>query len=296
MESVSTRGGDVARSASSGGRGRSAPVALLKHLLLILGGVIMVLPLAMSIFDSLKQPGAVLSVPPTLLPSHWEFGNYIQLFRTVPFFQWFLNSTIIAVLGTGGAILSSTLCGYAFARLRFPGRDALFLICIATMMLPGVVTLIPQFIVYRHLGLIDTFVPLILPSWLGIPFYIFLSRQTFRTVPKDYEDAAHVDGASNWYIWWRIMLPMSKSMVATIAIFSVIANWNDFLNPLIYLNSASKMTLALGLQTLDSFYGTQWDLIMAGAVLMTLPMIVIFFVAQRYFMSGGISFSGLGGR
>jgi multiple sugar transport system permease protein len=292
MDNVSSRSGGVAAS----GRLRSPAAASLQHLLLIAGGAIMILPLAMSIFDSLKQPGAVLSVPPTLLPSHWEFGNYIQLFQTVPFFQWFLNSTIIAVLGTGGAILSSTLCGYAFARLRFPGRNVLFMVCIATMMLPGVVTLIPQFIIYRTLGLINTFVPLILPSWLGIPFYIFLARQGFRGVPKDYEDAAHVDGASNWYIWWRIMLPMQRPVVATIAIFSIIAQWNDFLAPLIYLNSSNKWTLALGLESLDSFYGTQWDLIMAGSVLMTVPMVVIFFVAQRYFMSGGISFSGLGGR
>lgn len=297
MASSATRRGAAGRVVAPPGREvRFKPRRGVKHLLLILGSVIMILPLVLSVLDSVKAAGEVIAVPPTFIPVHWAFSNYVQLFRTVPFLQWFVNSTIIAVAGTVGAILSSTLGGYAFARLRFRGRNALFICCLATMMLPSIVTLIPQFIVWRHLGLIDTFAPLIVPSWLGVPFYIFLSRQTFRSVPRDYEDAARVDGANSFYIWWRIMIPMSKSTVATIAIFSIIANWNEFLGPLIYLNSPTKMTLAVGIRTLDSIYGTNWGLIMVAAVLMTIPMIIIFFVAQKYFMSGGISFSGLAGR
>ena len=165
------------------------------------------------------------------------------------------------------------------------------------MMLPHIVTLIPSFILYRHLGWIDTLLPLIVPSWLrGGAFYIFLSRQHFRTIPREYEEAARMDGASSWRIWWALMLPMSRSLLGAIVIFSFIAHWNEFIGPLIYLNSIENQTLALGLRGLQNLYNTRWDFIMAGAVLMTTPMVAVFFLAQRFFIEGMSAFSGLAGR
>ncbi len=266
------------------------------HLLLLAGGLVMVFPFVWTVGTSLKPSGEIFTWPPTLYPAHPQPWNYVELFRTVPFMLWVRNSVIITVLATIGAVLSSTLAGYAFARLRYPGRDAFFTLCLATMMLPGIVTLIPSFILYKYLGWIDTFLPLIVPSWFGVPFYIFLSRQYFRTIPREYEEAARVDGASSWRIWWQVMLPMSRMVVGTIVIFSFIAQWNEFLGPLIYLNSVDKQTLALGLRGLQNLYNTRWDFIMGGAVLMTLPMITVFFLAQRYFIEGMSAFSGLAGR
>lgn len=266
------------------------------HTLLIVVGLLMVFPFVWTIGTSLKTPGEIFTWPPALYPAQPQPMNYVDLFRTVPFFNWLRNSTVVTVGATLGAVLSSTLTGYAFARLRYPGRDLFFTICLSTMMLPSIVTLIPSFILYRYLGWIDTFLPLIVPSWLGTPFYIFLSRQHFRTIPREYEEAARVDGASSWRIWWTLMLPMSRTLLGAIVIFSFIAHWNEFLGPLIYLNSVENQTLALGLRGLQNFYNTRWDFIMAGAVLMTLPMIAVFFLAQRFFIEGMSAFSGLAGR
>jgi ABC-type glycerol-3-phosphate transport system permease component len=266
------------------------------HFLLIAFGLFMVFPFVWTIGNSLKLPGEIFVWPPTLYPAAPRPANYVDLFRTVPFFTWTRNSVIVTVAATIGALLSSTLAGYAFARLRYPGRDVFFTFCLSTLMLPSVVTLIPSFILYRYLGWIDTFLPLIVPSWLGQAFYIFLSRQHFRTIPREYEEAARVDGASSWHIWWALMLPMSRTLLGAIVIFSFIAHWNEFIGPLIYLNSVENQTLALGLRSLQNFYNTRWDFIMAGAVLMTLPMITVFFLAQRFFIEGMSAFSGLGGR
>jgi multiple sugar transport system permease protein len=284
--------GASARAASAAPRAR----AIVVHALLLTVGLLMVFPFVWTIGTSLKMPGEIFTWPPVLYPARPQPMNYVDLFRTVPFASWLRNSVIVTVAATLGAVLSSTLTGYAFARLRYPGRDVFFTICLSTMMLPSIVTLIPSFILYRYLGWIDTFLPLIVPSWLGTPFYIFLSRQHFRTIPREYEEAARVDGASSWRIWWGLMLPMSKTLIGAIVIFSFIAHWNEFLGPLIYLNTVENQTLALGLRGLQNFYNTRWDFIMAGAVLMTLPMIAVFFAAQRFFIEGLSAFSGLAGR
>lgn len=268
----------------------------LAYLLLVALGLVMIGPFLWTIGTSLKSAGEIFTYPPSLYPSHPHPSNYVELFQTVPFFLWLRNSVIVTVGTTIGAILSSMLVGYAFARLRYPGRDFFFTVCIATMMLPGIVTLIPSFILFRYLHWIDTFLPLIVPSWLGVPFFIFLARQHFRTIPREYDEAARVDGASSWRIWWSVMLPMSSGIIGAIVIYSFIWSWNDFLAPLIYLNSVTNQTLALGLRSLQNFYNTRWDLIMAGSVLMTLPMVGVFFAAQRLFIEGMSSFSGLAGR
>jgi multiple sugar transport system permease protein len=284
--------GATARAASAAPRAR----AIVVHVLLVTIGLLMVFPFLWTVGTSLKMPGEIFTWPPVLYPARPQPMNYVDLFRTVPFASWLRNSVVVTVAATLGAVLSSTLTGYAFARLRYAGRDVFFTICLSTMMLPSIVTLIPSFILYRYLGWIDTFLPLIVPSWLGTPFYIFLSRQHFRTIPREYEEAARVDGASSWRIWWALMLPMSKTLIGAIVIFSFIAHWNEFLGPLIYLNTVENQTLALGLRGLQNFYNTRWDFIMAGAVLMTIPMIAVFFLAQRFFIEGMSAFSGLAGR
>lgn len=270
--------------------------ALLIYVILGVGSVGMMLPLFITLFTSLKPQGEIFAFPPSLFPSHIQLSGYADLFTTVPFLRWTLNSVVITGLSTLGAVLSSTLAGYAFARLKFPHRDRLFAIALGTMMLPGIVTLVPTFILFRTLGWVDTFLPLIVPAWLGSPFFIFLSRQHFRSIPKEYEEAARVDGASSYYIWWHLMMPMSRSLIATIAIFSILWNWDSFLEPLIYLSSVDNMTLAVGLRSLQNDFNTRWDMIMAGSALMTLPMILLFFFGQRFFLEDRSSLAGLGGR
>ncbi|HVC35108.1 MAG TPA: carbohydrate ABC transporter permease [Chloroflexota bacterium] len=266
------------------------------YALLFVFGLSMIFPFAWTVGTSLKLSGEIFTYPPSLYPTHPRPANYVDLFNTVPFLLWFRNSVVVTGAATLGAVLSSTLVGYAFARLRYPGRDFFFGLCLATMMLPGIVTLIPSFVLFRYLGWIDTFFPLIVPSWFGTPFFIFLARQHFRTIPREYDEAARVDGASSWRIWWSLMLPMSTALIGAIVIYSFIWNWNDFLAPLIYLNSVTNETLALGLRGLQNFYNTRWDLIMGGAVLMTLPMILVFFAAQQFFIEGMSTLSGLAGR
>jgi multiple sugar transport system permease protein len=273
------------------------PIALaLGYALLFLVGLAMIFPFVWAVGTSLKLPGEIFTFPPSLYPSQPRPSNYGDLFNTVPFLLWLRNSVVVTVGATAGAVLSSTLIAYSFARLRYPGRDVFFTACLATMMLPSIVTLIPSFILFRYLGWIDTLLPLIVPHWFGTPFFIFLARQHFRTIPREYDEAARVDGAGSWRIWWQLMLPMSTGVIGAIIIYSFIWNWNDFLLPLIYLNSVTNQTLAIGLRGLQNFYSTRWDLIMAGAVLMTVPMISVFFVAQRYFIEGMSNLSGLAGR
>ena len=281
-------------------RGSDDPVTkwawIAAYALLFVFGLSMIFPFAWTVGTSLKLSGEIFTYPPSLYPTHPRPANYVDLFNTVPFLLWFRNSVVVTGAATLGAVLSSTLVGYAFARLRYPGRDFFFGLCLATMMLPGIVTLIPSFVLFRYLGWIDTFFPLIVPSWFGTPFFIFLARQHFRTIPREYDEAARVDGASSWRIWWSLMLPMSTALIGAIVIYSFIWNWNDFLAPLIYLNSVTNETLALGLRGLQNFYNTRWDLIMGGAVLMTLPMILVFFAAQQFFIEGMSTLSGLAGR
>jgi ABC-type glycerol-3-phosphate transport system permease component len=266
------------------------------YVLLLIVGLAMIFPFIWTIGTSLKLPGEIFSYPPSLYPAQPRPENYVDLFHTVPFFLWLRNSVLVTAGATLGAVLSSTLIAYSFARLRYPGRNLFFSACLATMMLPSIVTLIPSFILYHTLGWIDTFLPLIVPHWFGTPFFIFLARQHFRTIPREYDEAARVDGAGNWRIWWQILMPMSTGVIGAIVIYSFIWNWNDFLLPLIYLNSVENETLAIGLRGLQNFYNTRWDFIMAGAVLMTLPMIAIFFAAQRFFIEGMSTLSGLAGR
>ena len=265
------------------------------YLLLTVGGLVLLVPFLWTFSTSLKASGAALSWPPQFIPRPVVFRNYVDLFVLAPFGHWLLNSMLVTALSVLGAILSATMVGFAFSRLRFPGRDAMFMLCVSTMMLPFIVTMIPSFILFRILGWIDTFGPLVVGSWLGPAFYIFLSRQFMRGLPMDYDEAARMDGATSWRIWASVILPNSGAVIATIGILSFRASWNNFMGPLIYLNTTEKFTLAVGLRTFRSYTSTNWALLMAGSVVMIMPVLILFFSLQRYFLRG-MQFSGVTGR
>jgi len=250
--------------------------------------IVFLAPFAWMVSTSLKPSHQVVAGSPFKLPETFEWGNYTDVMQQAPFEVYFKNTAVLVALSILGAVLSSSLCGYGFARLRFPGRDKLFILVLSTMMLPPAVTLIPAFVIFRHLGWINTFKPLVLPFFFGVPFYIFLFRQFFRTIPRDLEDAAQIDGATSFETFWRIMVPLSKPAVITVTIFTFVMVYNDFMGPLVYLNSESKWTVALGLASLQGalMYKTPWNFIMAASVITLLPALVVFFAAQRYLVEG----------
>jgi ABC-type glycerol-3-phosphate transport system permease component len=266
----------------------------LAYTLALLVAILFLLPLFWMISSSLKADYQVLEFPPRWLPNPIRWANYPEALTYVPFGRYGLNTLFIAVMVIVGHILSCTVVAYAFARLRAPGKKLLFLVLLATMMLPYPVTMIPIYIGFNTLGWINTFLPLIVPAFFGSPFYIFLLRQFFLTLPSDLEDAARVDGANTLQIIWHIILPISKPALATVAIFTFQASWNDFLTPLIYLHDQSKYTISLGLSFFRSSYDVRWAYLMAASLVTMLPVIIVFFLAQRLFIQG-ITLTGMKG-
>lgn len=258
-------------------------------------GALFLLPLLWMLTSSLKPEGAGLRFPPEFVPKVFAFENYPKIFSLIPFSLFFRNSVIVSTVAVIGELLSSSLVAFAFARLRFPGKDVLFLVLLSTMMLPGVVVLVPTFILWRNLGLINTFAPLTVGSYFAPAFSVFLLRQFFLTINLELDEAAKVDGASEFRIYWQIILPLAKPALATIAIFSFLASWNDFLGPLIYLSDSNMYTLALGVNYLRNFRGGgELSYQMAAATLFVLPAIILYYIAQR-FMVEGIVTTGLKG-
>lgn len=277
------------------GRMRRAAVRMLNHLVLVTAAVVVVGPFAWLVSTSLKERRDIFLFPPQWMPDPIRWSNYSEALTALPFDRYLLNTLIITGTSMVGQVMSAALVAFAFARLRWPGRDHLFVLVLITMMLPQHVTFIPQFLGFRALGWVDTFWPLIVPAYFGGgPFYVFLLRQFFRTLPREIDDAARLDGTSNFGIFWRITLPLSKPALATVAIFSFYFHWNDFFGPLIYLQDPQLRTLSLGLRHFTGPYGTEWHLIMAASTAVVLPPIVLFFLAQRYFIQG-VVFSGLKG-
>ena len=256
------------------------------YLLAAGGALLFLLPLFWMISSSLKPDYQVLEYPPRWLPDPVRWANYAEALTYVPFGQYALNTLLIASLTILGHLLSCTLVAYAFARLHAPGKDVLFLLLLATMMLPYPVTMIPIYIGFEWLGWVNTFLPLIVPAFFGSPFYIFLMRQFFLTLPVELEDAARVDGANTLQIIWHVILPISKPALATVAIFTFQASWNDFLGPLIYLHDQTKYTVSLGLSFFRSSYDVHWAYLMAASLVTMLPVIILFFLAQRLFIEG----------
>jgi len=277
-------------------RRRELSVKVLRWALLGILGFIMMAPFLWLLTTSLKAEYQVFLYPPQWIPDPVMWSNYGDVLTKVPFMVWFANTLKVTGLSLLGTLLSATCVAYGFARVQFRGKDFWFMVLVATMMLPQVVTMIPTFILFSKLGWIDTFLPMVVPAWFGgTPFYIFLIRQYMTTLPMDLEEAASIDGASSLMVFVRIIVPLCKPVLGTVGIFSFIANWNDFMRPMLYLNSPEKKTMAVGLRYFQSQWGTEWGLMMAAAALMIAPVLVVYFATQRYFVRG-IAMTGIAGR
>ena len=258
-------------------------------MVLLIGVVLSLTPFYMMIVMSLKTPGELAGSSAWAWPKGLTWENYQKVLSNpnAPFLLFFRNSVIIAFVSTLGVMISSSLVAYAFARLKFRGRDQLFMLLLSTMMLPGIVTMIPQYVLWKYLGWIDTFYPMTIPAFFGGGAYnIFLLRQFLMGIPRDIDEAALIDGANHATIFWKLLIPNMGPAMATVGIFAFIYNWKDFMGPLVILNSPENQTLELGLATYRALNQNQWELLMAGSVLVMIPIMVLFFLGQRYFVKG----------
>jgi len=278
--------GPIGRALRIGGR-------VLAYAVVSAGAVIMVAPFLWMLSTAFKA-GSAFDYPPQWIPDDVTLDNFREVWTAVPFGRYLFNSLFIAICVTIGEVLTSALAAYAFARLRFPGRDAMFLMYLATLMIPGQVTIIPNFILMRYLGWINTYQGLIIPTAFTA-LGTFLLRQYFLSIPRELEEAARVDGASYFEVWWRIIMPLASPAIATLAVFSFMGSWNSFLWPFVMVSGADMRTLTVALRSFQTEFGTEWGIMMAGSVLAMLPMLLIFLAAQRYFVRG-IATTGFGGR
>jgi multiple sugar transport system permease protein len=263
------------------------------HVFLILLSITCLFPLVWMVSTSFKEQFQVFTYPPELMPDPWTLKGYERIFTKSPIVSWLINSIFVATTIMVSQLLFSSLAAYAFARVRFPGRDIIFMAYLATMMIPGQVTLIPGYILIKYLGWIDTYFALTIPFLFGSAFGTFLLRQFFQTIPMELEDAARIDGAGYFNTYFRIILPLSKPALATLGVFVFLHFWNDFLWPLIVINTNELRTLPVGLAVISrSMFGTDWPALMGGAVISIVPILMIFFFAQRYFVQG-ITLTGL---
>ncbi len=265
------------------------------YVLLILFATMFIIPFLWLVSTSLKGTDQIFAIPPKWIPEtlHWE--NYSLVFERMAFLRYFQNSVFVTVFTIIGVVGSSSLVAYAFSHLQWPGREKVFILILGTMMLPAQVTMIPVFVIFKNLGWLNTYKPLIVPAFLGGgAFNIFLMRQFFLNIPKELADAARIDGCSEFRIYWNIMLPLAKPALATVAILTFMFSWNDFLGPLIYLSEQMKGTVALGLALFVGQYQTEWGILMAASLLTMLPIMIIFFFFQRYFIQG-FTMSGIKG-
>lgn len=256
------------------------------HIVVATGAVLFVFPFYWLVMTSVKSDAQLFVYPPALIPNPIELNHYSEALEAVPLVRYFGNTLYLTILNLIGSLTSCSLVAYAFARYDVPGSRVLFGVLLATMMLPYHVTMIPLFLVFRSLNWVDTLNPLWVPSFFGSAFFIFLLRQFFKTIPREIFDAARIDGCSEFGQFWRMMLPLSKPALTTVAIFQFQWTWNDFLGPLIYISSQSKKTIALGLQDFYKTHTVEWQQLMAASTLMVLPVILLFFFLQRYFIEG----------
>lgn len=270
-------------------------LTMLRYLFLTAVGAIMVGPFLWMVSTSLMDQGDIFRVPPQWIPGQIDLKNYRAIMEVLPLGRMLLNSFTIAISATIGQLCSCTLAAYAFARMRFRGKTGLYFLLLATMMIPGQVTMIPIFVIMKSLGWIDTLYALIVPAFFGGAFGTFLLRQFFSTIPAELEDAARIDGCGRFKILWSIVLPLSKPALTTLALFTFMSYWNDLLGPVIYLSSVEKATLTIGLANLQSgIMTTRYDLLMAGSVLSVLPIVILLIAGQRWFVKG-IATTGLKG-
>ena len=260
----------------------------LSYFLVILVALIVILPFLWMIVSAFKSQRELFAYPPSFFPKNWKVENFVEAATrgSISFLRMFLNTMMIAVPTTVFKIIFSSMAGYAFARLRFPFRNAIFMIFIASMMVPYAITLIPRFLLFKDLGFYDTYIPLIVPVMFGTAFSIFLTRQFFMTLPKELEEAAIVDGCSHFRIWAQIFMPLTKPIIATLAVFQFQSSYNDFLGPVIYISSDVKFTVQMGLNSFRNSFSTRYDLIMAGSIMALIPVVILFICCQKYIVRG----------
>ena len=264
------------------------------YAVLLLGAALVFFPFAWTISTSLKSEQQTLEYPPTWIPDPPQWQNYPDALTARPFGRYYVNTTVITVLSVIGQVASSAVVAFGFARFRFPGRGFMFLVVLSTLMIPFHMLIIPRFILFKYLGWLDTFAPLIIPNFFGGAFSIFLLRQYFLTIPLDLDEAAKMDGANAFQIFLSIILPLARPALGAVAVFEFVSTWNDFLGPLIYLSSDRNYTVSIGLAAFRNDYFTAWHLFMAASAVAMLAPLVVFFVAQKYFISG-VALTGSGG-
>lgn len=262
------------------------------HAVLILFSLLFLFPFAWLLLTSLKTPEEIFELPPSIFPDSPQWVNYKNAVETIPFFHYMLNTLIICLVNIIGQLLSAPLVAYSISKIPWKGRNVIFTIVVATMILPAQVQMIPQYIIFSNLGWVNTILPLTIGAFFGAPFFIFLLRQFILGVPNELLEAAKIDGASEIRIYAQIMIPLLKPPLATVVLFSFVWAYTDFMGPLIYLNDAAKWTMTVGLQGFLQDHGAQWEMLMAAAAIMTVPMIVLYFFGQKYFMKSGSALTG----
>jgi multiple sugar transport system permease protein len=282
----------IARPVARAGRWRKRLKVVVQELAPLLVTLLFVFPFLVMLSTSFKPDTESFTIPPRLWSDNWIIDNYQRVFDAMPFWRYLGNTLYVSAMSVVGTLLSCPLVAYSLAKLRWKGRETLFVLILATMMLPPQVTMIPVFIMWNKSPFMGTYWPLIIPNFLGTAFFIFLLRQFFRAIPNDLLDAARLDGASELRIYLNIVLPLSRAALATVGLFAFVWSWVDFLNPLIYLNDANKYTLSIGLYSFFSEHGIEWGPLMAACAIFSVPLVVIFIFAQRQLIEG-ISLTGL---
>ena len=260
---------------------------MILYLFLIAGSLICLFPFYWMLRSSFMDMAQIFVMPPIMVPDPVVLTNYQDALEVMPYFRYLLNTLIVVISNVAGSILAASICAFSFSRLRWPGRDKVFMIVLTSLMMPSIVTMIPTFVMWSKLGFTNSLVPLAVPIWFGGSVYnIFLFRQFFLSIPRELDEAAYVDGASYFKVYWKIILPLSKSAMVVVGIFSFLGSWNDFMGPLIYLNSTKLKTIQLGIRMFISQYGADYALIMAASVCSLIPVLIVFMVCQKWFVEG----------
>ena len=265
---------------------------ILPHVVLLLFAVIFLFPFVWLVMTSLKTPAEILKFPPSILPETFQWSNYKEALQAIPFTRYMMNTFMICMVNIIGQLFSAPLVAYSISRIPWRGRNIIFTIVVATMILPAQVQMIPQYIIFTKLGWVNTIMPLTIGAFFGAPFFIFLLRQFLLGVPTELSEAAKIDGASELRIYVKIIMPILKPALATVALFSFVWSYVDFMGPLIYLNDSAKWTITVGLQSFQQDHGAQWEKLMAASTIMAIPMILIYFFGQKYFMKSGSALTG----
>lgn len=273
---------------------RKTALSSVMHIVLLALAAVCLIPFIWMISTSLKTKAGMWEYPPQWIPPHPLWHNYVDAFKFAPFGQYIANTLTLEVLTIAGQVISCTLIAYGFSRFRFRGRELLFFIMLATMLIPEQVVMIPTFLMYSKLDWVDTYLPLVVPAYFGNAFYVFLMRQFLLTIPKDLDEAAKIDGANEFQILWKVLVPILRPSLTIIIVYTFTGVYNDFLAPLIYLNSPEKFTLAVGLANFVSSRGTDWNLLMAASTVVLMPLLIIYYFAQRNLI-GGIASLGIKG-